>query len=243
MRRPLVAGLVALTTLMACEPEPAIDHYILALSWQPAFCEYNTGKAECRALDAQDFAAMNLTLHGLWPNAADGDHPFYCGVPADDRRADEAGDWCALPAPGTDQATQSALAEAMPGSHSCLDRHEWIKHGTCTGFGGDAYFDTALHLLQEVEATRLSNLLRANIGREISRRDLLQAWERDFGPGSADALEIVCRRDGQRTNLTEVRLALRRDALDKPLSPDTLFLDGPPPHGGCPARIYLDPAG
>src|SRR5690349_6185157 len=183
MRALRATVLLALALLAACEPESNVDHYTLALSWQPAFCEYNTRKPECGALDENDFAATNLTLHGLWPNADDGDHPFYCGVPASDRRVDETGDWCALPAPGIDQATESALAEAMPGSRSCLDRHEWIKHGTCSGLGGDAYFDMALHLLREMEATQLANLLRANIGREISRRDLLQAWERDFGAG------------------------------------------------------------
>ena len=243
MRAPRAAASFVAALLAACGPEPEVDHYILALSWQPAFCEYNMGKPECGALDEGDFAATNLTLHGLWPNAADGDHPFYCGVTASDRRVDEAGDWCALPAPGIDQATQSALAETMPGSRSCLDRHEWVKHGTCTGFGGDAYFDTSLHLLREVEATQLANLLRANIGREVSRRELLQAWERDFGPGTAKALEIVCRRDGPRGSLTEIRLALRRDMLEEPLSGSMLFLEGPPPHGGCPTEIYIDPAG
>lgn len=242
MRAPRAAGLIAVL-LAACEPETKVDHYVLALSWEPAFCEHNAGKPECGALDEGDFAATNLTLHGLWPNAVDGDHPFYCGVSANDRRADEAGDWCALPAPGADQATQAAITEAMPGSRSCLDRHEWIKHGTCTGLDGDAYFDTALHLLREVEATQLANLLRANIGREVSRRDLLQAWERDFGPGTADALEITCRNDGQRAYLLELRLALRPDGLDEPLSGSMLFLEGPPPHGGCPPRIYIDPAG
>jgi ribonuclease T2 len=243
MRWPLLAGFVAITSLAACEAEIPVDHYVLALSWQPAFCERNAGKPECRELDGGDFAATNLSLHGLWPNAADGEHPFYCGDAAGSRDADEAGNWCALPETGADQATQSDLAQVMPGSMSCLDRHEWIKHGTCTGLGGDAYFDASVRLVREMQTTQLSDVLRASIGREVARRDMLAAFERDFGAGAADALELVCRRDGQRAYLAEVRLALRRDAINKPLSGNTLFLDGPPPHGGCPAKIYLDPAG
>jgi ribonuclease T2 len=243
MRWPLLAGLVAITSLAACEPEPSVDHYVLALSWQPAFCERNGGKPECRELDGGDFAATNLALHGLWPNAAEGDHPFYCGVAAGNRDADEAGDWCTLPATGADQATQADLARVMPGSASCLDRHEWIKHGSCTGLGGDAYFDASVHLVREMQATRLSKVLRANIGKEVSRRGLLDAFEADFGAGAADALELLCRRQGQRAYLTEIRLALRSASIDKPLSRNALFLGGPPPHGGCPADIYLDPAG
>jgi len=130
----------------------------------------------------------------------------------------------------------------MPGSMSCLDRHEWIKHGTCTGLGGDAYFDASVRLVREMQATQLSEILRANIGQEVARRDVLAAFERDFGAGAADALELICRRNGGRTYLAEIRLALRRDAIGKPLSGNALFLGGPPPHGGCPAKIYLAPA-
>jgi ribonuclease T2 len=243
MRRTILAGLVAITALAACEPEPNVDHYILALSWQPAFCVFNAGKPECRELDGGDFAATNLALHGLWPNAADGEHPFYCSVAAGNRGADGAGDWCTLPTTGVDQATQSDLAQVMPGSASCLDRHEWIKHGICTGLDGDAYFGVSVGLVREMQATQLSGVLRANIGKEVSRRDLLDAFEADFGAGAAAALELICRRNSGRAYLMEIRLALRPDAIDKPLSGNALFLEGPPPHGGCPTEIYLDPAG
>ena len=239
----ILAGLLAITVLAACEPESTVHHYILALSWQPAFCATNTDKPECQQLDDTDFAATNLTLHGLWPNAAEGENPFYCGVADTNRGADEAGDWCALPETGADQATQSDLAETMPGSASCLDRHEWIKHGTCAGLGGDVYFDASVHLVREMQATRLSKVLRAGIGKLVSRRGLLSAFEADFGPGAANALEIMCRTDGGSAYLKEIRLALRPEALNQPLSNKVLFLDGPPPHGGCPAEFYLDRAG
>ncbi len=243
MRR-IFAGLLAIAALAACQPESTVHHYILALSWQPAFCASNTGRPECQQLDGDDFAATNLTLHGLWPNAAvDAENPFYCAAAASYRDADETGDWCALPETGADQATQSDLAQTMPGSASCLDRHEWIKHGSCTGLGGDAYFDASVRLVREVEATRLSKVLRAGIGKLVSRRGLLSAFEADFGAGAVAALEITCRREGGRAYLAEIRLALRPEAIDKPLSRNMLFLDGPPPHGGCPAKIQLDPAG
>jgi ribonuclease I len=243
MRWRLLAGFVAITALAACEPESSIHHYILALSWQPAFCERNADKPECLELDGADFAATNLTLHGLWPNGAGEDHPFYCGVAAGSRDADEAGNWCTLPETGADQATQSDLAQVMPGVASCLDRHEWIKHGSCAGLGGDAYFDASVHLVREMQATRLSKVLRTSIGKLVSRRSLLNAFEVDFGPGAPAALELICRQDGGRAYLTEIRLALRPEAIDQPLSHNALFLDGPPPHGGCPAEFYLDRAG
>lgn len=234
--------LLAVAALAACEPAPAVDHYILALSWQPAFCADNPRLPECRELDDGDFAATNLALHGLWPNGAGEGQLLYCGVAAADRNRDEDGDWCMLPATGADQATQSDLAEVMPGSRSCLDRHEWIKHGTCTGLDGDAYFDASARLVRDLQSTQLARLLRASVGKQVSRRRLLQAFEQDFGAGTAKALEVTCQRDGGRADLAEIRLALRVDAIGKPLSGNALFLAGPTPRGGCPAEIFVTQA-
>lgn len=238
MRR--ILQILAVLPLFACEPAPSVDHYVLALSWQPAFCEANAQRPECTALGEHDFAAANLVLHGLWPNAADGDHPFYCGVTQTDRAADTSGAWCTLPETGADAETRRDLADVMPGSQSCLDRHEWIKHGTCSGLDGDAYFDVSARLVRDLQATHLAQALRAQIGGQVALRRLLQAFEQDFGPGSAQALEVVCRRSGGTAYLAEIRLALRRDAIDKPLSRAGLFLDGPAPRGGCPAEIAID---
>jgi len=148
-----------------------------------------------------------------------------------------------MPATGADQATQTDLAQLMPGSRSCLDRHEWTKHGTCSGLGGDAYFDAAARLVRDMQSTRLAKRLRASIGRQVARRALLAAFEQDFGSGAAFALELVCGRGGGRAYLTEIRLALRPEATDKPLSGNLLFLDGPAPKGNCPTDIFIDPAG
>lgn len=244
-----IVSLVACGLLCACEPATEIDHYVLALSWQPAFCERNADKPECRELASNDFAATNLVLHGLWPNAAEGEHPSYCGVGSGDRSADDASNWCALPQTGADQDTQFDLKRLMPGAKSCLDRHEWIKHGTCSGLDGDAYFDASVRLVREMQSTQLSELLRGNIGGQLSMRRLIQAFEQDFGAGAAAALQIICRRGGGRAYLTEIRLALRREAIDKPpgaidkpLSRNALFLDGPAPKGDCPAEIVIDRA-
>jgi len=245
-----IVPLAACALLCACEPAAEIDHYVLALSWQPAFCERNADKPECRELDGGDFAATHLVLHGLWPNAADGEHPYYCGVSFSDRRTDDAGDWCALPQTGADQDTQFDLKRLMPGAKSCLDRHEWIKHGTCSGLDGDAYFDASVRLVQEIQTTQLSELLRGNIGEQVFIRDLIQAFEQDFGADAAAALRITCRRGDGGTYLAEIRLALRPEAIGKPseaidelLSRNALFLDGPVPKGDCPAEIIIDRAG
>lgn len=229
--------------LCACEPDAAFDHYVLALSWQPAFCEANAERPECRSLAVGDFAARNLALHGLWPSASASEHPAYCGVAAAARDLDIAGQWCALPTSGADQETQDDLAQLMPGARSCLDRHEWLKHGTCSGLDADAYFDRSARLTEAVQATRLGALLSAHVGREIPLRDILDAFQEEFGPSAGAALTVTCRRTGGRAYLAEIRLALRPEALDKPLSGNSLFTARGDPRGGCPSRVVIDRAG
>ena len=121
--------------------EEAAEH-VLALSWQPAFCEYRPEKAECRALNDGDLPVTEtqLSLHGLWPQP---EGNVYCGVPAGLVALDKASQWADLPEVALDDETREALAVAMPGTASFLERHEWIKHGTChRGAGGaDEYYD------------------------------------------------------------------------------------------------------
>lgn len=246
MRGPIRSGLgalILLPLLAACERAADFDYYILALSWEPAFCANHGNKPECRALDAGDFAASNLVLHGLWPNAAQGEEPAYCGIGASERAADEAGQWCDLPDPGADQQTQGDLQRVMPGAESCLDRHEWLKHGTCSGLGGDAYFDAATRLTEAFQSTQLAGILRNGVGREIALARLIEAFEHDFGDGAGAALTVTCRHAGGRAYLAEIRLALRPEAIDQPLAGDSLFLPGNSPRGGCPRNVVIDRAG
>ena len=52
------------------KPKPVDRNYVLALSWQPAFCEANPGKRECRWQTGSRYDASYLSLHGLWPQPA-----------------------------------------------------------------------------------------------------------------------------------------------------------------------------
>ena len=56
----------------------AIRSYVLALSWQPTFCESNPKKPECRWQNGKRYDANHLSLHGLWPQPS---NVAYCNVP------------------------------------------------------------------------------------------------------------------------------------------------------------------
>ena len=73
------------------KPDPP---YVLALSWQPAFCETNQRKPECRWQTGNRYDAKYLSLHGLWPQPSGTE---YCNLPAAVRAAGEGGRWKDIP--------------------------------------------------------------------------------------------------------------------------------------------------
>ena len=50
-------------------PRTPRPDYLLAISWQPAFCQTHQKKAECRTQDKERYDADHFSLHGLWPPA------------------------------------------------------------------------------------------------------------------------------------------------------------------------------
>ena len=148
-----------------------------------------------------------LSLHGLWPQPRGND---YCEVPERLVRLDLENRWGALPEVEIDRATRAALAAAMPGTASFLDRHEWIKHGTCyRGAGGaQEYFDDMLGLTEELNDSAVARFLAANQGRQVRAADIEAAFDRAFGRGAGDRVELVCERDGRRTLIVGIHITL-----------------------------------
>ena len=105
-----------------------VGGYVLALSWEPAFCEAMRDKAECKAEMPTSFEASHFTLHGLWPQPR---RNQFCGVDPKLSALDDQHQWEKLPEPELTAETKAALDKAMPGTQSVVERHEWIKHGTC----------------------------------------------------------------------------------------------------------------
>jgi ribonuclease T2 len=63
--------------------------YILAVSWQPGFCETHPNRKECAGQTSERYDATHFSLHGLWPM-----RKSYCGVAADLQGPQTSnGDW------------------------------------------------------------------------------------------------------------------------------------------------------
>ncbi|MFH0784064.1 MAG: ribonuclease T2 [Pseudomonadota bacterium] len=183
--------------------------YLLAVSWQPSFCETKPDKAECRHQTETRFDATHFTLHGLWPQPRGNE---YCGVLADDVARDKNGKWQQLQEPTLDSNTMNELKTVMPGTQSYLQRHEWTRHGTCyNGKSADQYFRDALEKMRELNAedSVVRRLFAENIGKEITASQIADAFEQNFGNRAGDKIKIACVKDGNRLLISEITIGLQ----------------------------------
>lgn len=182
-----VFGILALPVLAQGEdrgaPMGRFDFYVLSLSWSETFCDL-TGRA--RGSQQCERANPGFVLHGLWPQYERG-HPAFCGP--DGRN------------PSRDAMDRAARVFPDQG----LARHEWRKHGTCSGLSPAAYFDAAGAALSKV---KIPEALQAP--RRSSDWDVMEI-ERAFvaaNPGlRTDMVAVGCKRG----MLEEVRICFTKD--------------------------------
>lgn len=222
----------------AGKPKQAQLSYVLALSWQPAFCETNQKKPECRWQNGKRQDANYLSLHGLWPQPSTN---AYCDLPAPVRAASEGGRWKDIPPVDLSLSTRVDLETMMPGTKSLLERHEWAKHGSCYPADAEAYFADSIRLLKEVNGSPVADLLMRNVGRRVTTADIRAAFDQAFGPGAGNRVRVACKDDGGRRLIAELTLGLKGDIPSGSRLSD-LLLAAAPVEPGCPAGV-LDPVG
>ena len=202
-------------------------YYAFALSWEPTFCEAMRDKTECRAESPSSWEASHFTLHGLWPQPR---RNQFCGVDPKFSALDDRHQWDALPEPDLSIETRTALNIAMPGTLSNLQRHEWIKHGTCYPAGNaEQYFKDEMRLAAEVNASAVQQLFAANIGKKLTAAQINAKFEEAFGQGAADHVQLECDKQGRIAGFT---MNLRGDI---PAGTDlkTLLAAGDPTQNKC----------
>ncbi|MET0349894.1 MAG: ribonuclease I [Rhizobacter sp.] len=194
-----------------CNIAGEFDSYVLAVSWQPGFCEhvkYNGTKPECDRLADRRLVVNHLTLHGLWPNRQScGTRYGACAGPALDLRPD----------------TLALVRPWMPNFQyeQAFGRHEWNKHGTCTAMDDDTYFRRAVTAVKTLDASAPGRYIATNAGRAISRKVFYERVVADTGrPLAVNAITLLC----TNKQLFEVRVKLPVDfqegaSLDQLLGP------------------------
>lgn len=188
--------------------------WVMALSWQSGYCEIE-GRTdiECQTQTADSFSGWALSIHGLWPQSGD-----YCNVPPEIKALDQAEiadkktRWHPLPALDLTPDTRALLDLYMPGRQSHLDRHEWIKHGTCSGVDPETYYRVSVRLAREANETATARFLRESIGQTLTCPALVERLTRDYGQAALPAIRLKASRhpDGA-YYLTEIRFTLQGD--------------------------------
>jgi len=164
---------------------------LLAISWQNAFCQTHQYKKECKLMNANSFGAFEFVLHGLWPQPRNN---AYCNVSKKQVGMDKNKQWYRLDKLDLTSSTRTKLSKLMPGYGSNLHRHEWVKHGTCYGTSADVYYNDAMNLQTQVNASKVRQYFKQNVGRTIRLEDIRKVFDKEFGSGAGKHVTMNCRK-------------------------------------------------
>lgn len=222
----------------ACHTPGLQDSYVLALSWQPAFCETHRDKPECRVDDKKSFQARNFTLHGLWPNKAScGTNYGYCG-----EVRDKPAEFCDYPVLPLFTQTRNDLAAVMPSAAagSCLQRHEWFKHGTCqTERSIDEYYEEAVDLTRQFNESGVAYFISHNIGKTVTEAAFINKVDCALGADAHTRVQLKC----QGGNLVDVYINLPKTLMTGQLLGDTMLQAQGKFKSNCGGQFKVDPIG
>jgi ribonuclease T2 len=160
------------------------EFYVLSLSWSATWCRLTGERRGARQCDLG--RNPGFVVHGLWPQYERG-YPAFC-----------------LPEGRNPSRRAMETAESVL-PDSGLARHQWRKHGSCTGLAPEVYFSAVGAARAKI---RIPEALQAP--RETMRFAPLEI-ERAFAeanPGlRPDMISVTC----DRGMLEEVRICLTRD--------------------------------
>lgn len=203
--------------------------YLLALSWQPGFCLTHSGKKECKTGNSRSYSASHLSLHGLWPQPRDN---AYCGVSDADKTVDRRGRWDLLKPLTLSATTKKELGKAMPGFVSLLQRHEWIKHGTCYSSTAEQYYVDSIHLTKQINLTSLDELMTKHKGKSITLKAIQNSIATSLGKEAAERVALRC---GRKNQITELWIGLQGDVKNTPIG--ELMAKGDTPRSNCQSGL------
>jgi len=164
------------------------DFYVLSLSWSPSFCEgreENGGGGRSQQIQCGG-RPFSFVVHGLWPQ-------YERGYP----------EYCKRPAPRLERNVMVSMLDLMPAPG--LIYNEWDKHGTCSGLGERAYFETIRKARAAVKIP--DDYLQLSDPKTLSPADVEEAFIK-ANPGlKASGIAVTC----NRKRLSEVRICMSKE--------------------------------
>ncbi|MDG1429979.1 MAG: ribonuclease T2 [Paracoccaceae bacterium] len=171
------------------------DYYVLSLSWSPNWCA-RTGIARGSDQCAPD-RGLGWSLHGLWPQYETG-WPSYCDTSFTSPTTLEAGE----------------MADIM--GSAGLARHEWTKHGTCSGLGAAGYFKASRTAYNGI--ARPFEMLSGNVAGQISAAEVEDEFIKMNPHLKAEQVTVTCKSD----QIQEVRICLTKDLRPRDCGADVM---------------------
>lgn len=159
--------------------------YRLELTVPATFCRNRPTDRSC--LEFPKPSAIQL--HGLWPNYRSGFPEGTCSEAECLHQPSGLGTYCGYPEPPGlyESGAWKALNGYMAGTENCLERHEWVKHGTCSPMEAPAYFAWALQ-----NTRRIADALRWPPESPVTRRQFNQRIAKRL-PELSGAMRLTCK--------------------------------------------------
>lgn len=196
MPRTAIFFLALVPALFAQKPNTPgqFDYYVLSLSWSPQHCSGPQGARD--RFQCAGERKFGFIVHGLWPQFERG-WPQSCSTD-----------------PGPDRATIDEIMPIMPSVG--LIRHEWQKHGTCSGLTARQYFHKVRDTFRMV---RIPQDYQQPPREIMVKPSSIEAKFAAANPGmTPQSIGIVCSGNGR--FLQEVRICLDRNGKPRPCGAD-----------------------
>ena len=135
-------------------------YYVFASLWQNESCFENGNiNEQCKKLN--NYYKNNFTIHGLWPNFKNSSSSYdgYC--------TNEPFDIEVIKKIGIDK--MNTYWPSTDGPNEEFWKHEWEKHGTCSGLSQIDYFNTILNLHSSLPTPEF---IKKNKGNEVKTKEL-----------------------------------------------------------------------
>jgi ribonuclease T2 len=162
------------------------DFYVLSLSWSPSFCEAASERGNSGRSQVQCERPFSFVVHGLWPQ-------YERGFP----------EYCQRPSPRLDRNIMTSMLDLMPAPGLVFS--EWDKHGTCSGLGPRAYFETIRKARAAIKIP--SDFLEISEPKTVTPDDVEEAFIK-ANPGLSNAaVAVIC----DQRRLSEVRICMSKD--------------------------------
>ena len=169
--------------------EGDFDYYLLVLSWSPTHCSGDAGHGSGNDMQCRSGRPFGFVLHGMWPQ---NEHGYPQSCESSER-----------------EVSPENMARALKVAPSeTLVRHEWEKHGTCSGLSQSDFVSAEISAFQSVHVPSAYQAPQRPL--VTTPDDVRQAFLAMNTQLSADQLSATC----SRNELAEVWVC-----LDKSLHP------------------------